>query len=74
MRVRLLGAAAGGGLPQWNCACANCRSASRGVIPPLTQSSVAVGVGGDAWFLINASPDLAAQIRVSCCPVSLFWE
>jgi pyrroloquinoline quinone biosynthesis protein B len=61
----LLGAAAGGGLPQWNCGCRNCCDARFEKIPPLTQSSVAVqDVSGD-WFLINASPDLASQIRAS---------
>ncbi len=66
IRVRVLGAAAGGGLPQWNCGCANCGAARRGQIEPMTQSSVAIGDGRGAWFLVNASPDLPAQIRA--CP------
>jgi pyrroloquinoline quinone biosynthesis protein B len=52
-------------LPQWNCACANCRLARQGKIPPLTQSSVAIHNDGGEWFLINASPDLRAQISAS---------
>ena len=66
IRIHILGSAAGGGLPQWNCACANCVAARTGKIAPQTQSSVAIS--GDAekfrsWFLINASPDLARQIE-----------
>jgi pyrroloquinoline quinone biosynthesis protein B len=49
-------------LPQWNCNCRNCSSARLGKIPPLTQSSVAIGDDLGNWFLINASPDLPAQI------------
>lgn len=63
IRVLLLGVAAGGGLPQWNCACANCQQARHGGIPPQTQSSVAVGDEAGNWFLINASPDLPVQTR-----------
>ena len=62
----MLGAAAGGGLPQWNCACPNCRDARLGRIPPLTQSSVAIREEAGRWLLVNASPDLPAQIRA--CP------
>ncbi len=63
IRIRLLGTAAGGGLPQWNCACANCAAARRGEIPSRTQSSIALSADGGAhWALINASPDLRAQI------------
>lgn len=58
----MLGAAAGGGLPQWNCGCANCRDARLGRIPPLTQSSVAICDERGEWFLINASPDIRAQL------------
>jgi pyrroloquinoline quinone biosynthesis protein B len=63
LRVLVLGAAAGGGLPQWNCNCPNCRRA-RVVEPALrsSQASVAVSADGDDWFLINASPDLRQQI------------
>ncbi|MEC9435478.1 MAG: pyrroloquinoline quinone biosynthesis protein PqqB [Pseudomonadota bacterium] len=62
MKVILLGAAAGGGLPQWNCGCANCEAARSGRLPPLTQSSLAVTAGGGDWALINASPDIGAQL------------
>jgi pyrroloquinoline quinone biosynthesis protein B len=66
IRIHILGSAAGGGLPQWNCACANCVAARSGKIVSQTQSSVAIG--GDSeefqrWFLINASPDLPRQIE-----------
>jgi pyrroloquinoline quinone biosynthesis protein B len=63
IRVLLLGVAAGGGLPQWNCACANCQRARLGVIPSQTQSSVAIGDEAGNWFLVNASPDLPAHVR-----------
>lgn len=64
MRIRVLGSAAGGGFPQWNCNCANCRRSRSGdpAAPPLTQSSLAVRGSGSDWFLLNASPDLRAQI------------
>ena len=58
----MLGAAAGGGLPQWNCSCPNCAQARLGRIRPLSQSSVAIGDDHGQWFLINVSPDLPAQI------------
>lgn len=64
MRVILLGAAAGGGSPQWNCWCPVCRAA-RETPPravPRTQSSIAVSADGARWFLGNASPDVRAQI------------
>ncbi len=64
IRVRLLGTAAGGGLPQWNCACSNCLAARRGIFPSRTQSSVAISVEGGPWFLVNASPDLRAQLEM----------
>ena len=60
MRFLVLGASAGGGLPQWNCGCRNCNDARAGVIPPSGQSSLAVGLG-EAWAVINASPDLRQQ-------------
>lgn len=62
MKVRLLGIAAGGGVPQWNCACRNCRLARAGRIPPLTQSSLAFSPDGGAWYLANATPDVTAQL------------
>jgi pyrroloquinoline quinone biosynthesis protein B len=66
IRIHILGSAAGGGLPQWNCACANCLAAGTGKIAPQTQSSIAISGDAEtfrAWFLINASPDLARQIE-----------
>jgi pyrroloquinoline quinone biosynthesis protein B len=62
MRIRALGAAAGGGFPQWNCGCENCRLAWRGGVPAQTQASLAVTADNAHWFLLNASPDLRAQI------------
>ena len=65
MRVRVLGSAAGGGFPQWNCGCPNCRGVREGTIAavPRTQESVAVSGDGKAWFLLNASPEIRAQIE-----------
>ena len=65
MRVRLLGAAAGGGFPQWNCGCDNCRAAREDArrAKPRTQSCVAVSGDGRRWFLVNASPDLRSQVE-----------
>jgi pyrroloquinoline quinone biosynthesis protein B len=65
MRIILLGTAAGGGLPQWNCNCPNCREARVGStrVVSRTQSSVAVSADGQAWFLLNASPDLRVQLE-----------
>jgi pyrroloquinoline quinone biosynthesis protein B len=63
LRVVVLGAAAGGGVPQWNCGCPVCWKA-RTEHPELqsTQASIAVSADGDHWFLINASPDLRQQL------------
>ncbi|WP_433046052.1 pyrroloquinoline quinone biosynthesis protein PqqB [Dactylosporangium sp. CS-033363] len=61
MRVRILGSAAGGGVPQWNCACAGCRTA-RATGVHRTQDGVAVTGDGSAWYLLNASPDVRAQL------------
>jgi len=65
MRAIVLGSAAGGGFPQWNCRCAVCRLAWAGDprVRPRTQASVAVSGNGEDWILINASPDLRQQIR-----------
>ncbi|MEO0379625.1 MAG: pyrroloquinoline quinone biosynthesis protein PqqB [Pseudomonadota bacterium] len=65
LRVSILGAAAGGGLPQWNCGCENCQLARRDEIPSQTQSSISVSNVDDAVALINASPDLRSQIAAS---------
>lgn len=61
-RAQILGAAAGGGLPQWNCGCENCNLARRGDIPAQTQSSIAVTADGDHWAILNASPDIRHQL------------
>jgi pyrroloquinoline quinone biosynthesis protein B len=65
MWVRVLGSAAGGGFPQWNCGCPSCRAVRDGSRPtrPRTQSSVAVSPDYRRWFLLNASPDVHAQIE-----------
>lgn len=65
MRIRILGAAAGGGLPQWNCGCPNCRGARDGRIPAMTQSSIAVSGDGENWAVINASPDIRQQLAAT---------
>jgi Metal-dependent hydrolases of the beta-lactamase superfamily I len=67
MQVKILGSAAGGGFPQWNCACANCRSLRAGTFPgkPRNQTQVAVSADGCSWFLLGASPDLRAQIEAT---------
>ncbi len=62
MIVRVLGSAAGGGVPQWNCACANCNRARIGESPARTQSSVAVSRDGVTWILVNASVDISRQL------------
>ena len=65
MKIHILGSAAGGGFPQWNCNCANCDGLRRGAIPARarTQSSIALSEDGEDWVLVNASPDILAQIR-----------
>ncbi|SNR69032.1 pyrroloquinoline quinone biosynthesis protein PqqB [Puniceibacterium sediminis] len=65
-RARILGAAAGGGLPQWNCGCKNCNLARAGKIPAQTQSSLAVSANGVDWAILNASPDIRQQM--ADCP------
>jgi len=62
MKFLVLGASAGGGLPQWNCGCRNCEDARSGVIPASGQSSIAVSLDGDSWAIINASPDIRQQM------------
>ena len=64
MRVRVLGSAAGGGFPQWNCRCETCEAARAGVrARPRTQSSLAIRGGEGPWFLVNASPDARQQLE-----------
>ena len=62
----MLGSAAGGGFPQWNCNCPNCSGYRAGTLQGLarTQSSIAVG-GGNSWALVNASPDILTQLRAN---------
>jgi pyrroloquinoline quinone biosynthesis protein B len=64
VRILVLGSAAGGGFPQWNSNAPACRRARRGdaAAKPRTQTSLAVSADGAAWFLLNASPDIKAQI------------
>lgn len=65
MFVRILGSAAGGGFPQWNCNCANCSGVRNGTLraQPRTQSSIAISDDGQNWILCNASPDIRAQLE-----------
>ena len=69
MQARILGAAAGGGFPQWNSNAEGCRRARAGDTRarPRTQASLAVSSDGDNWFLLNASPDLRQQIDATPC-------
>ncbi|MBY0335128.1 MAG: pyrroloquinoline quinone biosynthesis protein PqqB [Acetobacteraceae bacterium] len=67
MRAIILGAAAGGGFPQWNSAGPGCQRARAGdpAAPPRTQASLAVSADGERWLLVNASPDLRQQIAAT---------
>lgn len=65
MKLVILGAGAGGGLPQWNCGCRNCADARAGLIPRMTQSSVAVSPDGADWVILNASPDIRGQFEMT---------
>lgn len=67
MRVKVLGSAAGGGFPQWNCSCSNCSALRLGTLKarPRTQAQVAVSPDLSKWFLLNASPDLRQQINAT---------
>jgi pyrroloquinoline quinone biosynthesis protein B len=66
LRVVVLGAAAGGGVPQWNCGCPVCRAArSEQSDLQSTQASIAVSADGDHWYLVNASPDLRQQLTAT---------
>ena len=68
LQIFVLGSGAGGGFPQWNCNCPNCRGVREGTIRATrrTQSSLAISDGGPDWLLVNASPDLRAQLEI--CP------
>jgi pyrroloquinoline quinone biosynthesis protein B len=65
MFVRVLGSGAGGGVPQWNCACRICRAVRAGTrtIIPRSQASAAISSDGVSWFLLHASPDIRLQIE-----------
>ena len=65
MHIHLLGTGAGGGFPQWNCNCHNCKRLRQGKIrsTPRTQSSITVSANGTDWVLFNASPDIRAQLE-----------
>ena len=67
MRVKILGSAAGGGFPQWNCACSNCGAVRAGTLQgkARTQAQVAISADSRSWFLLGASPDLRAQIEAT---------
>src|SRR3712207_4487457 len=64
LRILVLGSAAGGGYPQWNCRCPVCELAwaGDGRVSARTQSGLAVSADGERWLLLNASPDLRQQI------------
>ncbi|MDF3065240.1 MAG: hypothetical protein K0R38_841 [Polyangiaceae bacterium] len=65
LHVLVLGSAAGGGFPQWNCGCQNCQGVrlGRNGLRARTQDSVAVSADGESWFLLNASPDVLRQTQ-----------
>ena len=67
MQVKVLGAAAGGAFPQWNCACPNCAALRAGTFrgKSRTQTQVAITGDGSSWFLLGASPDLRIQIEAT---------
>jgi pyrroloquinoline quinone biosynthesis protein B len=67
MRIAILGSAAGGGFPQWNCACGNCSSLRAGSFTgkARTQAQIAITDDNGSWFLLGASPELRAQIEAS---------
>jgi pyrroloquinoline quinone biosynthesis protein B len=67
MHIKILGSAAGGGFPQWNCNCRNCESLRAGTFAgkSRTQTQIAISSEDCAWFLLNASPDLRLQIEAT---------
>jgi pyrroloquinoline quinone biosynthesis protein B len=67
MRVKILGSAAGGGFPQWNCACPNCRAVRAGTFRGKARSQAQIAISADlrSWFLLGASPDLRGQIEAT---------
>jgi len=71
MRVRIVGSAAGGGFPQWNCRCPTCEAARVGArARPRTQSSLAIRGAEGPWFLVNASPDARQQLEAITDPAN----
>ena len=67
MRAIVIGSAAGGGFPQWNCGCPNCVGVREGRsdLQGRTQDSVAFTSNGERFALVNASPDILAQIKAT---------
>ena len=67
MQIKILGSAAGGAFPQWNCACANCRALRAGTFRgnPRSQTQIAISGDGRTWFLLGASLDLRTQIETT---------
>jgi pyrroloquinoline quinone biosynthesis protein B len=67
MRVKILGSAAGGGFPQWNCSCPNCSAVRAGKLSGKARMQAQVAISADSrnWFLLGASPDLRAQIEAT---------
>lgn len=63
MRFRILGTAAGGGVPQWNCACPGCAAARADPRLRRRHASIAVEAGGGRWYVVNATPDIGEQIE-----------
>jgi len=65
MKIKILGSAAGGGYPQWNCNCTMCNGVRNGTInaKPRTQSSISVTGDDDKWVLFNTSPDILTQLK-----------
>ncbi|MGP3590649.1 pyrroloquinoline quinone biosynthesis protein PqqB [Vagococcus sp. WN89Y] len=67
MQIFVLGSAAGGGFPQWNCHCPNCAGVRDGTMKTTarTQSSIAISDDGNSWVLCNVSPDICHQLRAA---------
>lgn len=67
MLAKILGSAAGGAFPQWNCACPNCRALRAGTFrgKPRSQTQISISQNGISWFLVGASPDLRTQIEAA---------
>jgi pyrroloquinoline quinone biosynthesis protein B len=68
VRIRILGSAAGGGFPQWNCNCPNCKGYRSGSLRARARTQSSIAVGGDdpaRWVLVNASPDIRAQLQAN---------